>query len=71
MNIQQRVGRRIREQRQRLQRTLDTVAAAAGIGAPYLSTIERGLKCPTLPTLESLARALGVRPADLLAEDST
>ena len=32
----------------------------------YLSTLERGLKCPTLDKVEDLAEALGVHPLTLL-----
>lgn len=69
MEIQERVGRRIRERRQSLQRTQREVADAAGIGVPYLSNLEHGQKSLSLRTLEALARALGLSPADLLTED--
>jgi transcriptional regulator with XRE-family HTH domain len=32
----------------------------------YLSTLERGLKCPTLEKLEDLAGVIGVHPVTLL-----
>jgi transcriptional regulator with XRE-family HTH domain len=32
----------------------------------YLSTLERGLKCPTLEKLEDLAAVIGVHPVTLL-----
>lgn len=33
----------------------------------YLSTLERGLKCPTLEKLEGLASVIGVHPLSVLA----
>ncbi|MDR7107506.1 helix-turn-helix domain-containing protein [Pseudomonas frederiksbergensis] len=33
----------------------------------YLSTMERGLKCPTLEKLEELASVLGMHPLSVLA----
>ncbi|RDV01009.1 XRE family transcriptional regulator [Trinickia dinghuensis] len=51
---------RIRTLRQRLKRTLDCTARAAGISKPFLSQIERGLATPSLASLKGIADALGV-----------
>ncbi|MGM1058367.1 helix-turn-helix domain-containing protein [Saccharothrix sp. Mg75] len=60
------IGRRLREVRSWRQLSLTAVAGLAGISAPYLSRIERGLRPVTKrSTLEALASALRVAPAEL------
>jgi YD repeat-containing protein len=54
------LGGRIRELRKRAGLTLDRVADAAQISASLLSRVERGAAQPSLPTLRTIARALGV-----------
>jgi DNA-binding XRE family transcriptional regulator len=41
--------------------SLDAAARAAGIDKAHLSRIERGLKRPSLRTLQALGRVLGLR----------
>src|SRR6478735_6708251 len=47
-------------------RTLQQVAARAGLSAQYLSEIERGRKEPSSEMLDSICGALGIRLVDLL-----
>jgi transcriptional regulator with XRE-family HTH domain len=54
------LGSKIRALRQRLKRTLDATATAAGISKPFLSQIERGRATPSLTSLAGIARSLGV-----------
>ena len=54
------IGSKIRSLRQRLKRTLDDVATTAGISKPFLSQVERGHATPSINSLMSIARALGV-----------
>lgn len=54
------LGGKIRALRQRLKRTLDCTAKAAGISKPFLSQIERGLATPSIASLNGIADALGV-----------
>lgn len=54
------LGSKIRALRQRLKRTLDDTATAAGISKPFLSQVERGLASPSLTSLAGIAQALGV-----------
>jgi transcriptional regulator with XRE-family HTH domain len=54
------LGSKIRALRQRLKRTLDDTATAAGISKPFLSQVERGLASPSLTSLAGIAHALGV-----------
>jgi transcriptional regulator with XRE-family HTH domain len=44
--------------RQRLKRTLEEIAMAAGISKPFLSQVERGLASPSLTSLAGIADAL-------------
>ena len=59
------LGGRIRRLRKSAGLTLDRVADAAQISASLLSRIERGAAQPSLPTLRTIARALGVPIAAL------
>lgn len=59
------LGGRIRELRKGAGLTLDSVADGAQISASLLSRIERGVAQPSLPTLRTIARALGVPIAAL------
>jgi transcriptional regulator with XRE-family HTH domain len=54
---------------ERLRRKLsqETLAGKAGLSVSYISMLERGQRTPPLDTLESLAKALGVGPASLIA----
>jgi transcriptional regulator with XRE-family HTH domain len=54
------LGDKIRAMRQRLKRTLEEIAMAAGISKPFLSQVERGLASPSLTSLAGIADALGV-----------
>lgn len=60
------IGRRVREIRNWRGLNLTATAGLAGISQPYLSMIERGLRpVSKRATLEALARALRVSPAEL------
>jgi len=63
------VGSRARELRSKLGLKMEEVAARAGLSRPFLSRIERNEALPSLPTLVALARALGVDPSHLLAQE--
>ncbi len=54
------LGSKIRALRQRLKRTLECTASAAGISKPFLSQVERGLATPSITSLKGIADALGV-----------
>jgi transcriptional regulator with XRE-family HTH domain len=46
--------------------TQEQLAAKTGLSVAYISLLERGARCPPLPTLDTLADALGVRGTSLL-----
>lgn len=60
------LGVRLRELRVRRGQTLRSVAARAELSPSLLSQIERGEASPSLLSLAAIARALAVRPGDLL-----
>ncbi|WP_455885240.1 helix-turn-helix domain-containing protein [Pseudomonas spelaei] len=55
------VLRNIRKQRGLTQEDFSDVSSRT-----YLSTLERGLKCPTIDKITQLAEVLGVHPATLI-----
>ena len=61
------VGRELREERHRAERTLSDVAGEAGVSTQYLSEVERGIKEPSSEVIGAVAGALGLRLADLTA----
>ena len=61
------VGRELRAERRRTDRTLADVAERAGVSTQYLSEIERGLKEPSSEILGAVSGALGLRLVDLTA----
>lgn len=63
-----RVGRRIRAIRKARGLTLVELAARADLSHPFLSQLERGLARPSMPSLERLARGLGLSQVELLSE---
>jgi transcriptional regulator with XRE-family HTH domain len=64
----ERLGTFIREQRQRADLSLRELAARTSVSNPYLSQIERGLHQPSVRILKSIAVALRIPAATLLAE---
>jgi transcriptional regulator with XRE-family HTH domain len=60
-------GTGVRQLRNRRKLTQTEVANRVGITATYLSQIETGQRNPTLAVVVGLARALGVKPSQLVA----
>jgi transcriptional regulator with XRE-family HTH domain len=59
------VGRELRDERHRQERTLADVAEESGVSTPYLSEVERGRKEPSSEILGAVSGALGLRLVDL------
>lgn len=55
------VGETLKELRTSLGLTQTQVARGAGLSCSLVSNVERGERVPYLPTLERLARAMGMR----------
>lgn len=64
-----RLGERVREQRRGRGMTQETLAEALGLSVAYVSLIERGGRNPPYTTVVAIARALGVPPTRIVAED--
>ena len=60
------LGTNLREARQRSGLTQERVAERSGVHATEVSRIETGKRDPQVSTLERLAKAVGVRPGQLL-----
>jgi transcriptional regulator with XRE-family HTH domain len=65
-NLQEIIGRVIRQERQDRHLTIKELGEKAGISEIYLGEIERGQKYPSANVLESLARALDLDLAEML-----
>jgi len=63
-----RLGKRIKEERLRLNFTQEKLSEKVGISTAYLGQIERGERCITLDKLIPLANCLGVTVDFLLAD---
>ncbi len=63
------LGERIRRERTRQRRSLDDLAAGAGVSRSMLSAVERGTKVPTVLVLHRIATGLGTNITHLLGEE--
>ena len=59
-------GDRIRELREEQGMSQEVLADAAGLHRTHISLIERGQRSARLETVEQLAVALGIQPAELM-----
>jgi transcriptional regulator with XRE-family HTH domain len=66
MTVEMALGREIKKAREVLQKSQEALAFEAGLHRTYISLIERGKKCPTLAVIVRLAKALGIKPSELL-----
>jgi transcriptional regulator with XRE-family HTH domain len=64
-DLQEILGRVIRQERQNRDLTMKELGEQAGLSEIYIGEIERGQKYPSAKVLESLARALDVDLAEL------
>jgi transcriptional regulator with XRE-family HTH domain len=64
------IGRIIRLFREKTDRNLSDVSAAAGISTSMLSQIERGLVSPSIDTLFAVCNAMGLEVSDLFSRVS-
>ena len=66
MNLTALFSAALKHYRERADVSQEELAAIAGLDRTYISQLERGLKSPTLTTLEKLASRLDVKPEYLL-----
>ena len=64
------VGARIRRFRHLRGLSQEQLALQAGLNTAFLGHLERGLKSPTITTLEKLVKALNITFEELFAEES-
>jgi transcriptional regulator with XRE-family HTH domain len=65
MQLQQQVGLRLRALREQKGLSQEALAAACNLHRTYIGLIERGERSLSIPTVEIIANALGVDPAQL------
>lgn len=65
------VGARIRYFRHQRGLSQEQLALQAGLNTAFLGHLERGLKSPTITTLEKLVKALNITFEELFAEGSS
>lgn len=70
MDVVQLLGDNVRCQRKLKGMTQEQLALEAGMERSYVSDLERGQRNPSVRALGRLAKALGVRPNTLLADDA-
>jgi transcriptional regulator with XRE-family HTH domain len=68
LSLREVLGKNIRLERVRREMTQEALAELASSDQTYVSAIERGTKAASVDVIERLARALKVRPVDLLDE---
>ena len=66
MRVELAFGREIKKAREALKKSQEILAFDAEVHRTYVSLIERGQKSPTLAVIVRLAKALNVRPSELL-----
>jgi len=62
------VGAVLRARREELGISQEELAERAGVDRSYISILERGLKSPTLETLEKICSALGTLPEQVIQQ---
>ena len=66
MDIRRRVGINVRRFRKERDLSQEALAFECGLHRTYISGVERGVRNPTVTVLDKIARALTVRPGQLL-----
>ena len=65
-DIQQKVGKKVREIRKQKRFSQEELAFRCSLHRTYISDIERGDRNVSIKNIEKIARALGVKPSELL-----
>lgn len=65
-NIIEKFGKRIREERLNQGLSQEELASRAGVHRTYIGMIERAEKNITLESIEKIAKALRLKPSDLI-----
>jgi transcriptional regulator with XRE-family HTH domain len=62
------IGSVLRAKREKLAISQEELAERAGVDRTYISILERGLKSPTVETLEKICAALATLPERIIEE---
>lgn len=65
MEVKEKLGKRIKEIREKKKITQEALASRSGVERTFISHIERGGRNISLETIEKVAAGLGVSIADL------
>ena len=65
-----RIGQKVRALRKQRGLSLEELALKCEMNAAFLGHVERGMRCPTIYTIEKISVGLGVSLAELFVEDS-
>jgi len=65
-DIQKNFGDKVRELRKQKSLSQEELALRSGLHRTYIRDIERGSRNVSIKNIEKIAKALGVRPSDLL-----
>ena len=68
LSLQKAFGDAFRARRQELDLSQEELGFEAELHRTYISQLERGLKSPSLATIEQLAAVLKTKPSDLVRE---
>ena len=67
-DLKTKIGEVLRAKREKLGISQEGLAERAGVDRTYVSILERGLKSPTVETLERICDALGTLPERVIEE---
>jgi transcriptional regulator with XRE-family HTH domain len=67
-DLKTKIGEVLRAKREKLDTSQEGLAERAGVDRTYVSILERGLKSPTVETLERICAALGTLPERVIEE---
>jgi transcriptional regulator with XRE-family HTH domain len=68
MGIRKALSNNLKKHRRRRGWSQEKLAEESGLHRTYVSGVERGDRNPTIEVIAKLAKALGVRPFDLLKD---
>lgn len=63
------IGKKIEKIRKKLQMSQYQLAMDAGLSTSYIPDLEKGLKCPTVETLDNICYALHITLKDFFTEN--
>ena len=65
-NAQQKIGKLVKQYRLEAGYTQERLGEITGLDRTYISGIERGVRNPSIKTLDKLAKALKIKTSDLI-----